>query len=93
MSASVLGDLCREADWIRCRLRVLRRDRSRCFNPNLEQRFALEMQALEDRCREIHGIASLVGSVGASSRVQLSLLKEIIERALLRTTASNVSTR
>ena len=93
MSASVLGDLCREADWIRCRLRVLRRDSSRCSSPNLERRFALEIKALADRCREMRLIASMVGSAGASNRIQLSLLKEIIERALLRTTASNVSTR
>jgi hypothetical protein len=51
------------------------------------------MEALADRCREIRLIASMVGSAGASNRIQLSLLKEIIERALLRTTASNLSTR
>ena len=91
MSSSLLGDLCREADWIRCRLTVLQRERLRCSSASLIQRFDYEAQSLLDRCEEIRLTVCMLERVSIDERVQLSLLKEIIGRTLFSQATSQYS--
>jgi len=78
----LLGDLCREAEYLWKRLATVQVAFDRCNNSGLRRRFSSEINAHIQRCLEMQTVVSGLEVFGLSKSCQLCLLKELIDRSV-----------
>ena len=84
-SFGVLGDLCREAEWIQRRIQLASRSIQHCQHPQLQKRLAAEISFYRNRCLVMKtSLAEINRSIDSYS-IQKCLLEELISRCLLTT--------
>ena len=82
-SLGVIGDLCKEVDWMTRRLKKLKYSLSTCCHADLETRLRSEALGYELRCRQILKMLSTPSASRLSSAGdQVSLLSEMLTRSL-----------
>ena len=82
-SLGVVGDLCKEVDWMTRRLKKVKLSLSSCCHPGLETRLRREADGYELRCRQILEMLSTPGSLKLPFEgPQVSLLSELLTRSL-----------
>ena len=87
----LLGDLCREAEYLWKRLATVQVALDRCNNPGLRQRFSSEINTHIQRCLEMQTVVNGLGVFGLSKSCQLCLLKELIDRSVNENYAFSLS--
>ena len=88
-SLGVLGDLCREAEWIWRRMQSLRGCIQRCQNPRLKERLAAEMCLHRSRCLAIKASLTKIKHHLDPQSAQQYLLHELLYRCLSKTLIIN----
>ena len=83
-SFGVLGDLCREAEWMRRRLECAGRSIQHCQHPQLKYRLVAEISFYRARCLAIKGSLAVISNSLESQSTQKCLLEELLSRCLLR---------
>jgi len=82
-SLGVVGDLCKEVDWMARRLKKVKYSLTTCCHADLEVRLRREAYGYEIRCRQILKMLSTPGAFRMSSAgYQVSLLSELLTRSL-----------
>ena len=87
----LLGDLCREAEYLWKRLATVQVALERCNNSGLRRRFSSEINTHIQRCQEMQAVISRLEVFGLSKSCQLSLLKELINRSVNENYAFSMS--
>jgi len=87
----LLGDLCREAEYLWKRLATVQVALKRCNDSGLRRRFLSEINVHIQRCLEMQTIVSGLEVFGLSKSFQLSLLKELIDRSVNENYAFSIS--
>ena len=82
-SFGVLGDLCREAEWIWQRMQCLSRSIQRCQHPRLKERLVAEISLHRNRCLAIENALNEINHYLDSQSMQKPLLEELLCRCLL----------
>ena len=81
-SFGVLGDLCREADWIHRRIQCASRSIQDCQHAQLKDRLVVEISFYRHRCLAMQTTLAEVNSCLDSQSVQKHLLEELLSRCL-----------
>ena len=81
-SFGVLGDLCREADWIQRRIQSASRSIQDCQHAQLKDRLVAEISSYRHRCLAMQTTLADVNSCLDSQSVQKHLLEELLSRCL-----------
>ena len=84
-SFSVLGDLCREVEWIWRRMQCATRSIQRCQNLQLKERLVEEISFHRYRCLVIKTALASTKHCIDSQSIQKRLLEELLSRCLLKT--------
>jgi hypothetical protein len=87
----LLGDLCREAEYLWKRLSTVQVALERCNNSGLRRRFFSEINSHTQRCLEMQTLVSGLETFGLSKSCQLCLLKELIDRSVNQNYAFSIS--
>ena len=82
-SFGVLGDLCREAEWMRRRLECASRSIQHCQHPQLKDRLIAEISFYRARCWAMKDSLAVISRSLDSQSTQKSLLEELLSRCLL----------
>ena len=82
-SLGVLGDLCREVEWIQRRIQFASRSIQHCHHMHLQQRLAVEISFYRNRCLVIKTSLANITCHLDSHSIQKRLLEELISRCLL----------
>ena len=82
-SYGVLGDLCREAEWIRQRLQCASRSIQHCQHPKLKNRLVAEISFYRARCLAMKDSLAVISHSLDSQSTQKCLLEELLSRCLL----------
>ena len=82
-SFGVLGDLCREAEWMRRRLQCASHSIQHCQHPKLKNRLVAEKSFYRVRCLAIKDSLTVVSQSLDSQSIQKKLLEELLSRCLL----------
>ena len=81
-SFGLLGDLCREVEWIWRRMQCANHSIQRCQNLRLEERLLAEIYIHRNRCRIIKTILADIKCFIEPESVQMHLLEELLGRCL-----------
>ena len=81
-SFGVLGDLCREAEWMRRRLQCASRSIQHCQHPKLKNRLVAEISFYRVRCLAIKDSLNVISQSFDSQSMQKCLLEELLSRCL-----------
>ena len=87
----LLGDLCREAEYLWKRLATVQVALERCNNSGLRRRFSSEINVHVQRCLEMKAVVGRLEVLGLSKSCQLCLLKELIDRSVNENHAVSMS--
>ena len=87
----LLGDLCREAEYLWKRLATVQVALERCNNSGLRRRFSSEINVHIQRCLEMQAVVNGIEVFGLSKSCQLCLLKELIDRSVNENYAFSIS--
>ena len=87
----LLGDLCREAEYLWKRLATVQVALERCNNAGLRHRFSCEINVHIQRCLEMKAVVRRLEIFGLSNSYQLCLLKELIDRSVNENYAFSIS--
>ena len=82
-SFGVLGDLCREAEWIQRRIQCASRSIQDCQHEQLKDRLVAEISFYRHRCLAIQTTLADFNSYLDSQSIQKNLLEELLSRCLL----------
>ena len=82
-SFGVLGDLCREADWIQRRIQCASRSIQDCQHAQLKDRLVAEISFYRHRCLAMQTTLAELNSFLDSESIQKYLLEELLSRCLL----------
>ena len=82
-SFGVLGDLCREAEWIQRRIQCASRSIQDCQHEQLKDRLVAEIFVYRHRCLAIQATLAELNSYLDSQSIQKNLLEELLYRCLL----------
>ena len=85
----VLGDLCKEAEWIWHRMQSANRAVQRCQHPRLEERLIAEIGLHRKRCLAIKDSLTQIKHYLDPQSVQKHLLEELLHRCLSNTLSVN----
>ena len=81
-SFGVLGDLCREAEWMRRRIECASRSIQHCHHPRLKDRLVAEISFYRVRCLAIKDSLTVISQSLDSQSMQKCLLEELLSRCL-----------
>ena len=81
-SFGLLGDLCREVEWIWRRMQCANRSIQRCQDLRLEERLLSEISIHRNRCQAIKTILTEINGFIEPQSVQMYLLEELVGRCL-----------
>ena len=81
-SFGVLGDLCREAEWMRRRIQCASRSLQHCQQPQLKNRLVAEISFYRVRCLAISESLTVISQSLDSQSMQKYLLEELLSRCL-----------
>ncbi len=81
-SFGVLGDLCREAEWMRRRLQCASRSIQHIQHPKLKNRLVAEISFYRVRCLAIKDSLTVISQSLDSQSMQKCLLEELLSRCL-----------
>ena len=81
-SFGVLGDLCREAEWIYRRIQCANRSIKYCQHEQLKNRLVAELSFYRIRCLAIKGSLNMISHSLDSQSIQKYLLEELLSRCL-----------
>ena len=82
-SFGVLGDLCKEAEWMRRRIKCARRSIQHCQHPQLKDRLVAEISSYRARCLVMKASLTSISCSLESQSTQKYLLEELLSRCLL----------
>ena len=82
-SFGVLGDLCREAEWMRMRIQCASRSIQHCQHPQLKDRLVAEISFYRARCLAMKDSLAVISHSLDSQSTQKCLLEELLSRCLL----------
>ena len=82
-SFGVLGDLCREAEWMRRRIKCASRSIQHCRHPQLKDRLVAEISFYRARCLAMKASLTEISCSLESQSTQKYLLEELLSRCLL----------
>ena len=82
-SFSVLGDLCREAEWIQRRINCANRSIQDCQHVQLKNRLVAEISSYRNKCLLMQSTLAEINSCIESHSIQKHLLEELLSRCLL----------
>lgn len=82
-SFGVLGDLCREAEWIQQRIQCANRSIQHCQHPQLKDRLVTEINFYRMRCLAMKNTLAEFNRFLDSQSIQKCLLEELLSRCLL----------
>ena len=82
-SFGVLGDLCREAEWMGRRITCASRSMQHCQHPQLKDRLVAEISFYRARCLEMKASLTEISCSLDPQSIQKYLLEELLSRCLL----------
>ena len=85
----VLGDLCKEAEWIWQRMQSASRSIQRCQHPRLKERLTAEICLHRNRCLAIQDSLAKIKHYLDPQSAQKHLLEELLFRCLSHSLSAN----
>ena len=79
-SLGLLGDLCREVEWIWRRMQCTARSIQQCQDQRLEERLVVEMSIYRYRCLSIKAALTQINYSIEAHSIQKVLLEDLLQR-------------